>query len=314
VRLRIRPFREADAPRLAEWLDALTYAEDVCTATSLVHQRRMLPAWRRPLWLVAVRGADVVGIGRDDPQLFGHRLGVRRTWVGVHPDHRRRGLGSRLWQEVEAHARRVGGATLRSWAVADAPEGERFLHARAFAETRRERQSWVDPTSIDAGELDRRAAAARARGFRVSTLRALLPAGEPALHRLFLAADEGVPGQPPPPSVAASTFRRAILDNPTLDRDCSTVVLRGDEPLALSWLKGDRELGRYAIEYTATAPAWRGHGLATLAKLSALRLAAHTGVRWVGTANDADNAPMLAINRKLGHQPLPDLVVYERSI
>jgi hypothetical protein len=51
-----------------------------------------------------------------------------------------------------------------------------------------------------------------------------------------------------------------------------------------------------------------------LAKLSALHLAAARGIHWIGTANDDDNAPMLAINRKLGHRPLADLVIYERGI
>jgi GNAT superfamily N-acetyltransferase len=113
--------------------------------------------------------------------------------------------------------------------------------------------------------------------------------------------------------VAASTFRRVILQNPLLDHDCSTVVLHGSEPVALCWLKGDLELGRHGIEFTATAQDWRGRGLATLAKRSALHLAARAGVRWVGTANDEDNAPMLAVNRRLGHRPLPDMVIYERE-
>ncbi|MDQ6673180.1 MAG: GNAT family N-acetyltransferase [Chloroflexota bacterium] len=311
----IRLFRDADASRLAEWLGALAPAEEVYTAASLLHQRRMLPARRRPLWLVAVVDGQPVGLGRDEPQIFGDRPGLRRTWVGVRVDLRRRGLGSRLWREIEAHARMVGGVALRSWAVAGVPESESFLVARGFSRVRREMQSWVDPTRVDPGELERSTARARERGLRLSLLRDLLPQAEPALRQLFLAADRGAPGhQATAPLVAASTFRRVILQNPILDRDCSTVVLSGDEPVALCWLKGDRRLGRYGIEFTATAPDWRGQGLATFAKLAALRLAAHAGVAWVGTANDETNAPMLAINRRLGHSPLADLVVYERSL
>ena len=91
------------------------------------------------------------------------------------------------------------------------------------------------------------------------------------------------------------------------------LVLQSGKPVALSWLKGDRRVGKYAVEFTATALEWRGRGLAKLAKLAALHQAAQAGIRWVGTGNDDDNAPMLAINRKLGHQPLPDLVIYERA-
>ena len=77
---------------------------------------------------------------------------------------------------------------------------------------------------------------------------------------------------------------------------------------------GDVSLRRYGIEFTGTAPDWRGQGLATLAKLAARELAARAGIRWVGTANDRDNAPMLAVNRRLGSRAIPDLNIYEREI
>jgi GNAT superfamily N-acetyltransferase len=312
--MKLRPFRDTDAASLAAWLDPLAPAEDLYSPASLIHQRRRLPAARRPLWLVAVVDREPVGLGRDEPQIFGGRPGVRRTWIGVRPDLRRRGIGSRLWQDIEAHARAMGALTLRSWCVSNEPDGERFLLARGFGRVQRELQSWVDPGSIDAADLERARAEATSRGLRVTTLRELLPKAEPALRRLFLGVDRDAPGHTTAARpVAASTFRRVILENPTLDQDCSTVVLHGDEPVALSWLKGDRQLGRYGVEFTGTAPDWRGRGLATLAKLSALQLAARAGVRWVGTANDENNAAMLAVNRRLGHQPLADLLMYERS-
>jgi GNAT superfamily N-acetyltransferase len=131
---------------------------------------------------------------------------------------------------------------------------------------------------------------------------------------LFLTTDRDVPGHHSAgPFVAPATFRRVILQNPLLDRTCSTVVLRDGEPTALCWLKGDPALGRHGVELTATAAQWRGQGLARLAKLSALSLAQRAGVRWVGTANDERNAPMLAVNRRLGHLPLPALLLYERD-
>jgi GNAT superfamily N-acetyltransferase len=138
---------------------------------------------------------------------------------------------------------------------------------------------------------------------------------EPALRHLFLSADRDAPGHhAAAPVVAANTFRRVILRNPILDQDCSVVIMHGAVPVALCWLKGDRQLGRYGVEFTGTLPQWRGQGLATLAKLTALHQVARAGIRWVGTANDETNAPMLAVNRRLGHRPLADLVVYERAL
>jgi len=314
VSLNIRPFRDRDSPELAEWLDKLAPADDVYTAAYLIHERRVPPRRERPVWLVAVLNGEPVGLGRDEPQVFGGRPGLRRTWVGVRPDCRRRGIGTRLWEEVENHARAVGGHTLRSWVALDQPDGERFLRARGFAPARRELQSWVDPTSIDAAVLAQRRAAAGVRGFRVAILRDLLPGMEPLLWRLFVERHEGSPSDVPARPVSRSTFHRAILANPTFDQDLSIVVLNGVQPVALCWLKGDLGRGRHGVEFTATAPGWRGQGLATLAKLAALELAARAGVRWVGTANDEKDGAMLAVNRRLGHRPLPGLVIYERAI
>jgi GNAT superfamily N-acetyltransferase len=314
VTVLLRPFRQSDAPALAEWIDRLGLAEEVCTPAWLVHQRRMMPSRGKSMWLVAVMGREPVGLAREDPQIFASRLGVRRTWVGVRPDVRSRGIGGQLWAAVERHARQIGARTLRSWAVGEGSPGEQFLRARGFKLVERELQSWVDPSSLDETQLERVVATAAERGFRVVGLDRMISSREADLRRVFLGADGDAPGHAASQPVAAGTFRRVILQNPLLDLECSTVVLHGDEPVALSWLKGDREVGRYGVEFTGTASSWRGRGLAYLAKLSALRLVARAGVRWVGTANDQNNAPMLAINRRLKHRPLPDLLIYEREL
>ncbi len=57
---------------------------------------------------------------------------------------------------------------------------------------------------------------------------------------------------------------------------------------------------------TATAAAHRERGLATLAKLAQLRWAAANGIDRVVTDNDERNAPMLAINRRLGYEPFTE--------
>jgi GNAT superfamily N-acetyltransferase len=291
----------------------LGLAEEVYSPARLVHQRRMLSARSRVLWLVAVVDNQPVALGRDEPQIFGGRPGSRRTWVGVRPDYRRHGVGTEVWGAIEAHTQHVGAGTLRSWTIDDDAAGKQFLLARGFTPIARDVQWWVDPAAINTADVEHVSRKASAAGFRVARLAEVLGPMEAALRKLFLEADRAAPGHGDSSAMRPRMFRRVILDNPLLDLDCSTVVLSGTEPVALCWLKGDRQVGRYGVEFTGTAAAWRGRGLATLAKLSALQLAAQAGVRWVGTSNAYDNAPMLAINRRLKHRHLPDLVVYERA-
>ena len=49
--------------------------------------------------------------------------------------------------------------------------------------------------------------------------------------------------------------------------------------------------------------AYRGRGLGLLVKQHSLARAAELGITSVVTQNDDTNAPMLAINRRLGYQP-----------
>jgi len=51
---------------------------------------------------------------------------------------------------------------------------------------------------------------------------------------------------------------------------------------------------------TATRRDRRGRGLATLAKTASARRAARLGITRIVTGNDRANAPMLAVNRRLG--------------
>jgi RimJ/RimL family protein N-acetyltransferase len=80
-------------------------------------------------------------------------------------------------------------------------------------------------------------------------------------------------------------------------------VLEGDDVVSFAWLELDREGGRGHHELTGTLRAYRGRGLATLAKVAAVRWCAANGIRELLTANDVDNAPMLAINERLGYRP-----------
>jgi RimJ/RimL family protein N-acetyltransferase len=86
----------------------------------------------------------------------------------------------------------------------------------------------------------------------------------------------------------------------------SYAVVSAGEPVAYAALSVDSNTRRGRNEGTATAAAHRDRGLATLAKLAQLRWAAANGIDQVVTDNDERNAPMLAINRRLGYEPFTE--------
>jgi GNAT superfamily N-acetyltransferase len=240
---------------------------------------------------------------------FAHRRWHRATdngyvWLGVLPRARRRGLGAELWELAEEHLASIGVARINADVVDDA-RGERFLRRSGFEPTRRVVISAVDPQRVVAG----REAFLRA-GYRLVPYARADPV---ALHRLEqgLSADE--PGQEEPRRMTFEEWQREFLGSPDLTLDGSFAVLAGDVPVAYSTLSVDVETRRGRNEGTATAREHRGRGLARLAKLAQLRWAADHGIERVVTDNDDTNAPMLAVNRRLGYEPFTERLGFVRE-
>jgi RimJ/RimL family protein N-acetyltransferase len=65
--------------------------------------------------------------------------------------------------------------------------------------------------------------------------------------------------------------------------------------------------------FTGTLRAYRGRGLALAVKLASIAWAREHGVTSMQTNNDETNAPMLAINRRLGYRPAGRRVEWVRA-
>ena len=76
----------------------------------------------------------------------------------------------------------------------------------------------------------------------------------------------------------------------------------------------DRARARAWSSMTATRPAYRGRGLATWVKRRTLRSLAEAGVSEAWTANDATNAPMVAVNDALGYRPAGKSISVRRRL
>lgn len=70
-------------------------------------------------------------------------------------------------------------------------------------------------------------------------------------------------------------------------------------------------VGRH--RFTGVASQWRGHGIATAMKVAIIRWAANNGVTVLRGSNDADNAAMIAVNRRLGYEEQHRIVLYRRD-
>jgi GNAT superfamily N-acetyltransferase len=304
----IRELRGEDLPALTRvWRELRPDA--VHSEQGLRHLVESFPPRAQAAHWVAEDGGGVVA------WCFAHRRWRRAyangyVWVGVLPQARRRGLGTALWELADEHLSAIGVSRINADAAGDA-DGERFLRRRGFELWRTVVVSAVDPRSIDPGALAERQAAAASRGHR------LVPFAEAdprALYRLALETSDDEPGEETAYQLTFEEWERELLRFPDLALEGSFAVVADGETVAYSALSADRDTGRGRNEGTGTAPAYRGRGLASLAKLAQLRWAAEHGVVRVITDNDERNAAMLAINRRLGFEPFVEQLGFVKEL
>ncbi len=273
----IRGLRDGDIPALTRLVRPLLPSM-VISERGLEHMRMSTS------WWVADEGGAIVGAARAG------RFG--RMWVGVAPTARRRGIGTELLERAETAVRETGWEEAVVWS--DNDDGASFAARHGYT---RDREKPLSVLRLDNGALPE-----VAHGDDV----ALVPVVSLAdslreLWELTMAAYADEPGDAQPAEQPFEAWLRDEIGVPDLELAGSTVAVLDDRLVALSLLTSDgAELAEN--DFTGCHPDYRGRGLATLAKLATLHWAQEQGIREVWTGNDADNAAMLAINRKLGYR------------
>ncbi|MEU1887743.1 GNAT family N-acetyltransferase [Micromonospora sp. WMMD987] len=207
----------------------------------------------------------------------------------VHPEHRGRGTGTALLDAALAHLRTLRIRRVRTWAQTGSLP---YARRHGFTPSRELRYSALDlhpaPPMPEPPP-----------GVRLLPLTGLDPY---QVYLLDLACAPGEPGDVPVDATSYPYWRSECWENPGLDRVASTVAEVDGGLVALSLVKRDGD--RMWSDFTATRPEHRGRGLARLTKQAALHRAADRGVRTAYTSNDEANAPMLAVNDRLGYRPV----------
>ncbi|MEU4336877.1 GNAT family N-acetyltransferase [Micromonospora lupini] len=207
----------------------------------------------------------------------------------VHPEHRRRGIGTALLTTATDHLAPMGIHRLRGFAQ---PEALPFARRHGYEPSRELRFSALD---LDPAP----ALPAPPPGVRLLPIADLDPQ---LLYAADVASAADEPGDVPVDSISYESWQYDVWNNLGLDKSASIAAEVDGEVAAFSLVKRDGD--RMWSDYTGTVPAYRGRGLARLTKTAALHQAAANGVRIAYTSNDEANAPMLAINARLGYRPV----------
>ncbi|MFC0624696.1 GNAT family N-acetyltransferase [Kribbella deserti] len=241
----------------------------------------------RRVVFVAVENDVVVGYGNawapDD-------AGRSRIAVQVPPEHGRRGIGAAMAETVIGAAAGIGATTLITVTNDDEPS-KRFATDRGFTMGRE-----LAHAKAPLDQLPE--AVPPPPGFDLVTYDALEP-------RTVWQATSGVVEGDPSGLSAAPPFEEWLAtdwDHPDLAKDLSIAVLADGEVASFVTTTADADRQVIWSNLTGTLPKYRGQGLAKVVKSAALHRAREAGFVAAYTGNDADNRPMLAVNRWLGYE------------
>ena len=98
-----------------------------------------------------------------------------------------------------------------------------------------------------------------------------------------------------------------------IDRDASVVALVDGALASMTMIRVDRPSGRAQNNLAGTRRPYRKRGLATLVKSHSLVRSAALGATIAVTSNEERNAPMLAVNTRLGYRPFTRRLEWERT-
>lgn len=266
---------------------------------SYVHRRRTLPERARlRQWVAEVEGRVVAYVGCW-LTLFAEHPGSGELQLAVHGDQRRRGVGSALYDVGLEYLMTLDvDRILTTFHETDG--GAAFAEARGFVQVRAETDSELDPRTVDA----------RAAG----DVRPVSSIDPRLAYAIDIEATHDMPATEPFAGMSYEEWEEHVLQHPLFTAEGSFVVFDSGDAAAVSLLTVDHDTGRASSLFTGTRAAYRGRGHARAAKLASIEWAAAKGVTKLVTTNDATNAPMLAVNRRLGYVPVGRRVEYLRKL
>lgn len=301
----VRDFRPTDAEG---WVRvrraALPYM--VATAEQITFDLDASHPDRRYRLLVAEEDGEIigtaqVGIAHESPE---PGQGFCNPYTS--PDRLGRGAGSLLLTTAEEYLAGIGAVAVYTW-VLDEPANREFSRKRGYAARRPAHFLHLDLAN---GTLPPRQEVPA--GVELRTAADFADDPRPLFEAdAETTADE--PSDTPSELADYEDWLNSTWRHPCFDSGLTSVAMVDGEVAAFSAATTD---GRttYSTGMTGTRRAYRGRGLAKLAKNDSLHRARAAGYTDAYTGNDAGNGPMLAINDWFGYRICATEVRHVRTL
>ncbi len=249
---------------------------------------------------------QVVGYGLIDKAAIAQTPAFT-IWLTIDAPHRRKGRGGQLYACLVEQARELGATAFISECRDDDPESLAFAQKRGFSIRRHAFDSQLDLTTFDPQLLRSIVDAVKAQGIRFTSL-AAEGNTEAAQRKLFELNTVTASDNPSSDGQTRNTFENfqaKVLSAAWFRPDGQILAVDGDRFVGLGAVGFESDGITAFNAFTGVDRAYRGRRIAQALKILAAQYARSQGARVIITDNDSENAPMLAVNDRLGYVRQP---------
>lgn len=224
------------------------------------------------------------------------------AWVIVDPELHGMGIGSALWDALLIELKALGTTRLTGDVFDDDSKSLAFAMRQGFTIDQHIFNFELDLTTFDETPFLPDIAALESQGIRFCAL-ADFPDTPETRHKLYdLNISYVLDHANMRPPWTFQGFEEFVIKAPWFNREGQLLAVDGDQWVGMAPVSIFLETHMAYNLHTGVLPAYRGRKIATSLKVLAARYARRYGAKQIIDDSNLHNAPILAINRKMGYR------------
>jgi len=270
--------------------------------------------WKR--FVIEFEG-KIIGFGGYEDAYWSYQPG--KFWVGLRvlPEYQGRGLGSQFYDHLLELLEPKDPSKLIAETREDFDKAIQFLEKRGFKKRMRFATSELDLEKFCATPFQQLLDRVNDEGIAIKSLPELKANDPDWMKKLYQLRWEILKDVPSPDPLTQDTIEqwdKEVLNNPRIFEDSWMVAVDGDQYVGYSNLwKILARPDKLDTGLTGVVRSHRRKGVCTAMKIRAFDVAKQLGVKIIETENEENN-PMYQINLRLGFEPRPAWLAFEKVI
>ena len=243
-----------------------------------------------------------------------------KFWINifVDPSSQGRGIGSSIYDRLSGELGKLNAVVAWAGSKEDLPGLTEFYQKRGFAEKLKAWESRLDLRTMDPSRFRDYSEKVLRQGITITNLASEREKDQGSLrklHELVQLISADMPSPSPFTPISYEQWEAFELKNPSLLPEGYMIAKDGSKHIGLSTVwRIDREPRGLVQGNTGVRREYRGRGIAVALKLKVIDFARRNGYEKMKTWNASNNAPMLAVNTKLGFKREVGWITLEKDL